>query len=72
MYRILLAATGLTALAACEAEPPKPQLANPAATYCIDSGARYEVRDGADGQYGVCTLPDGREIDAWEHFRANT
>jgi putative hemolysin len=72
MYRILFAATGLATLAACETEPPKPQLANPAATYCIDSGARYEIRDGSDGQYGVCILPDGREVDAWEHFRANS
>ncbi|WP_420584586.1 DUF333 domain-containing protein [Ruegeria sp.] len=74
MSRILLTAVGLTALAACdEAATPDSttQLANPAATYCIDSGAKYEIRDGDNGQSGVCILTDGREVDAWEYFREN-
>ena len=74
MHRFLLTAAGLTTLAACY-QPPSTdspaQLANPAATYCIDSGAKYEIRDGADGQTGVCILADGREVDAWDYFREN-
>ncbi|WP_082025169.1 DUF333 domain-containing protein [Ruegeria sp. ANG-R] len=44
-------------------------LANPAATYCIAQGGLYGIRDGADGQFGVCRLPDGTETDAWTYFR---
>ncbi len=44
-------------------------LANPAAGYCIDNGGQYEIRDGDKGQFGVCILPDGQEIDAWDYFR---
>ncbi|SLN20919.1 putative hemolysin [Ruegeria meonggei] len=74
MSRILLSALGLALLAACDeslSSDATAQLANPAATYCIDSGARYEIRDGDNGQSGVCILPDGTEIDAWEYFREN-
>ncbi|WP_170758615.1 DUF333 domain-containing protein [Ruegeria lacuscaerulensis] len=75
MPRILLAAVGLTSLAACDQPPSSDstaRLANPAATYCIESGARYEIRDGDNGQSGVCILPDGSEVDAWDYFRENS
>ena len=74
MTRTLLAVVGLSALAACDESSTTDstaQLANPAATYCIESGAQYEIRDGDNGQSGVCILPDGREVDAWEFFREN-
>lgn len=74
MHRILLASAGLTALAACDPAPSpdsSTQLANPAATFCVESGAKYEIRDGQDGQTGVCILPDGQEVDAWDYFREN-
>ena len=45
------------------------KLANPAATFCIAEGGSYAIVDGADGTHGVCTLPGGREVDAWEYFR---
>lgn len=68
-----LAASGLV-LAACEpastkSEPENVGLANPAAVFCTESGGTYDIRNGADGQYGLCTLPDGREVDAWDYFR---
>lgn len=75
MNRSLMAALGLTALAACDEVPTSDsstQLANPAATFCVESGAKYEIRDGDNGQSGVCILPDGREVDAWEFFRENS
>jgi predicted amidohydrolase YtcJ len=47
------------------------QLANPAATYCVESGGSYEITTASDGsQSGICTLPDGTKVDAWAHFRA--
>ncbi len=74
MHRLILTAAGLAIFPACQPitpPEPAPQLANPAATFCIESGAQYEIRDGADGQASVCILPDGREVDAWEYFREN-
>ncbi len=74
MSRMLLPTLGLTALIACDqatSTESTAQLANPAATYCVESGAQYEIRDGVNGQSGVCILPDGREVDAWEYFREN-
>ncbi len=51
-------------------ETPNVGLANPAAVYCIKSGGRYELRDTDAGVQGICILPDGKEIDAWEYFRS--
>ncbi|MBJ6370003.1 DUF333 domain-containing protein [Sedimentitalea arenosa] len=65
-----LALTGLL-LAACAEENPA-TLANPAATFCIEEGGRYQIRkDAAGAETGICVLPDGTEVDAWAHFRAN-
>ncbi len=46
-------------------------LANPVATYCIVQGGLYGIQDGAEGQSGICQLPDGTKIDAWTYFREN-
>jgi putative hemolysin len=52
---------------------PTPALAlpNPAAVFCVESGGKSQIRNGARGQYGVCILPDGRVVDEWAYFRAN-
>lgn len=72
MHRLLVSTAILMPLAACDPAPGQSTgLANPAATFCVESGAKYEIRDGADGQTGVCILPDGREVDAWDYFREN-
>ncbi|SMO65877.1 putative hemolysin [Ruegeria faecimaris] len=73
MFRIGLTFGVCATLAACSEEQAvnsNPQLPNPSAIYCIDSGGRYEIRDGENGQTGVCILPDGTEKNAWEYFRA--
>lgn len=50
--------------------PSSTQLANPAAVYCSEQSATYEIRDHEDGgQYGVCIFDDGSECDAWDFFR---
>ncbi len=50
--------------------PASTQLANPAAVYCSEQGAAYEIREHDDGgQYGVCIFDDGSECDAWDFFR---
>jgi C1A family cysteine protease len=40
-------------------------MANPAAVYCRELGYEYQVVDAAEGQHGVCVLPDGSECDGW-------
>jgi uncharacterized protein len=46
-------------------------ISNPASESCIKSGGTLQMRKGAGGEYGVCRLPDGREIDEWAYYRAN-
>ena len=45
------------------------QTPNPAATYCVEQGGTYSIVEEAEGQRGICTLTDGRSVDAWEYFR---
>ena len=44
-------------------------LANPASVFCAHSGGKSEIRNGPNGQYGVCRLPDGRVVDEWSYYR---
>ena len=46
-------------------------LANPASVFCVQSGGKSEIRNGARGQYGVCILPDGRTVEEWAYYRKN-
>ncbi len=65
--------TATLMLGACVAQTPEPALgaANPASEYCVAQGGRLEIRQDDQGnEYGVCQLPDGREVDEWEFYRA--
>ncbi|HQC12865.1 MAG TPA: DUF333 domain-containing protein [Methanoregulaceae archaeon] len=43
---------------------------NPSAVWAEEMGYEYEIRTNEDGsQYGVCILPDGSEVDAWQLYR---
>jgi putative hemolysin len=46
-------------------------MANPASEFCVKSGGKLEIRKGPLGEYGVCRLPDGREIEEWTYYRQN-
>lgn len=75
MKPILMAATAclLSGCLAQDAEQIPTTLANPSATFCVENGGTYEIRDAKSGDLtGVCILADGREVDAWEHFRAKS
>jgi len=41
------------------------QIANPAATNCVQKGYKYELR----GSTGYCIFPSGRECEEWAYFR---
>lgn len=63
----VLAATSLSAQKAT-----KTTMANPAATFCIENDGDYQIRKNADdSEYGVCILPDGTEVDAWDYLRSH-
>jgi putative hemolysin len=44
-------------------------LPNPASVFCVKSGGKSEIRNGPQGQYGVCRLRNGRVVDEWAYFR---
>lgn len=49
---------------------PKVGMPNPASVHCKDLGGTLEIRTGKDGgQFGVCTLPDGKVCEEWALFR---
>ncbi|MGJ7901246.1 putative hemolysin [Lysobacter sp. 1R34A] len=82
--RFTLLLTAVMALAACampsenpaadtaatDRTPPKIGMPNPASVHCKDLGGTLEIRTGKDGgQFGVCTLPDGKVCEEWALFR---
>jgi len=54
-------------------DTPRPtQVANPAATYCIEQSGEYTIVTAEDGsQSGTCTLADGTVCGDWEYFRGD-
>lgn len=61
----------LLALCGCQPAEEDAQLANPAATYCIEQGGTLAPRKTAEGQTSDCQLPDGRVIEQWEFYKEN-
>lgn len=59
----------LLLLSASAGAAPLVGLPNPAAAYCEALGYTFEISNGPDGQSGVCVLPDGRRVGAWEFYR---
>lgn len=51
------------------ATPSQVEVANPASEYCVQQGGKLEMRENAEGQYGVCILPNGGECEEWAFFR---
>lgn len=44
-------------------------MANPASVYCQSLGGKIVLKSDDKGQFGICHLPDGTQIDEWELFR---
>lgn len=70
---LLLAACASRGSSSLDAPPPMIGMANPASVYCESERVRgvLSIRrtpDGA-GEYGVCMLPDGTEMEEWALFR---
>lgn len=46
------------------------QIANPASENCVNSGGTLAIKTADDGgQYGICTLPSGKECEEWAYLR---
>lgn len=72
--RVLFPFAVIASLAACtdDKKDEAVGMANPASVYCVEQGGTSKIVEAADGsQSGVCTLPDGSEVDEWAYFRAN-
>jgi len=44
-------------------------LANPASANCEAQGGKLEIKDKANGQYGICYFEDNRQCEEWALFR---
>ncbi|MDD3263166.1 MAG: DUF333 domain-containing protein [Candidatus Absconditabacteria bacterium] len=44
-------------------------IANPASTYCIENNGTLEIKDGNEGQIGICTFSDGSSCEERAFFR---
>ena len=42
-----------------------PGMANPAAVYCHELGYEYQTANTDQGQYGICSFPDGSKCGGW-------
>ena len=68
----LLAIAALLALPAYAQAPApsRPALANPASQNCIDKGGRLTMeKNGAGGEFGVCTFADDLQCEEWAMMR---
>ncbi|MBU0648164.1 DUF333 domain-containing protein [Patescibacteria group bacterium] len=46
-----------------------PELANPASVHCEKEGGKLEIIDTANGQQGLCHLPNGNTCDEWAFYK---
>ncbi|HEX7866383.1 MAG TPA: DUF333 domain-containing protein [Variovorax sp.] len=71
MTKALLLPLSALFIAACAQPEPPPRIgmANPASVYCQSLGGKTLMRSNDKGQYGICQLPDGKQIEEWELYR---
>lgn len=56
-----------------DVEDDTASLPNPASVHCTEVlGGTLEIRDTAEGQIGICHLPDGSMCEEWELYRTDT
>ncbi|WP_305405198.1 DUF333 domain-containing protein [Photobacterium leiognathi] len=69
---LLLSLIASASLVGCKTLPTQPtaNMANPAATYCVEHGGNYQITTNKDGsQAGVCHFKNGSQCDGWEYLR---
>jgi putative hemolysin len=65
MRFITLFALAVIVIAGCQNQ----NMPNPASVNCEKQGGTLKIVTDADGQKGICTLPDGTECDEWAYMR---
>jgi putative hemolysin len=50
---------------------PVRAMLNPSAVYCEACGYIYIIETVPEGEVGLCELPDGQKVDAWDFLRGN-
>ncbi|MEO8754928.1 MAG: DUF333 domain-containing protein [Casimicrobiaceae bacterium] len=72
-FASMVAALSLCLSSAGAQVPPvaaQPRLANPASKNCIDKGGQLVLeKNGAGGQFGVCTFADNLQCEEWAMLR---
>lgn len=46
-------------------------MANPASVNCINQGGNLAIKDGPNGQYGLCYFDDNRACEEWAMMRGD-
>jgi putative hemolysin len=67
MCGLLLGATILLSL--CIVTTPTIGIANPSAVYCEGLGYKYITESTPEGERGLCQLPNGEAVDAWQFLK---
>lgn len=68
MKKIIIFLISAILITGCTQQYNGAQIANPSATYCIDQGYTYEIRNFADGDSGFCIFNDLTECEAWAYY----
>ncbi len=42
---------------------------NPSVIYCQESGYTFSIQKTAEGEIGICDLPDGTSVNAWDFLK---
>ena len=67
---LITSAAAILLLSACsQTPPPKLDMANPAAKYCIAVNGTLAQVTNEQGTMTMCNLPNGQQIEQWQLFR---
>lgn len=61
--------TASIVLLLCVISPQPMGITNPAALYCEELGYEYVVESTPEGERGLCQLPNGDKVDAWQFLK---
>lgn len=50
-------------------ETPNNQIANPASENCVNEGGTVSIKEGPNGQYGLCEFEDNMACEEWAMMR---
>lgn len=63
--------TMLFGLSAFGQKSPQASMSNPAAVMCAQAGGISSIKKTAQGELGLCTLPNGHVCEEWAYYRGS-